>query len=208
MPNMSVDSQPPSNGDASRDANVPLFLPPNTTAAKFSTFVGRLAEIVSAENLTVINDEQHLLKEDYMDRSKVHDMFHILEKDHFVSSAIVAPRGVPEVQEIMRLANEFEIPVWPFSIGRNIGYGGSAPRVSGSIGIDMGKNMNKVIEVNTDLAYALVEPGVSFFDLHEYLDKNGLREKVWADVPDLGGGSIIGNTLERGIGYTPYGDHW
>lgn len=205
---MTVHSQPLSNEDVPRDANVPLFLPPNTTAATFSTFVGRLTEVVSAGNVTVISDDQDLLKEDYMDRSKAHDMFHILEKDHFVSSAIVAPRGVPEVQEIMRLANEFEIPVWPFSMGRNIGYGGSAPRVAGSIGIDMGKNMNKVIEVNTDLAYALVEPGVSFFDLHEYIDKNSLRERVWADVPDLGGGSIIGNTLERGIGYTPYGDHW
>lgn len=24
-------------------------------------------------------------------------------------------------------------------------------------------------------------------------------------VPDLGGGSVMGNTLERGVGYTPYG---
>ena len=205
---MTVDSQPRFNEQVPKGVAVPLALPPNTAATTFSTFIDRLTEVVSSENLTVVTDEQQLLKEDYMDRSKVHDMFHIVEKDQFVSSAIVAPRSVPEVQAIMRLANEFEIPVWPFSMGRNIGYGGSAPRVAGSIGIDMGKNMNKVIEVNAELAYALVEPGVSFFDLHEYIDQNGLRERVWADVPDLGGGSIIGNTLERGIGYTPYGDHW
>lgn len=205
---MTVNNQPLPNEHVPKDAAVPLILPPNTTAATFSTFIDRLTEVVSDENLTIVNDEKQLLKEDYMDRSKVHDMFHIVEKEQFVSSAIVAPRSVPEVQAIMRLANEFEIPVWPFSMGRNIGYGGSAPRVAGSIGIDMGKNMNKVIEVNADLAYALVEPGVSFFDLHEYIDQKGLRERVWADVPDLGGGSIIGNTLERGIGYTPYGDHW
>ena len=24
----------------------------------------------------------------------------------------------------------------------------------------------------------------------------------------MGGGSIIGNAIERGVGYTPYGDHW
>jgi hypothetical protein len=34
-----------------------------------------------------------------------------------------------------------------------------------------------------------------------------LRDKLWIDVPDLGGGSVIGNTVERGVGYTPYGDH-
>lgn len=37
-------------------------------------------------------------------------------------------------------------------------------------------------------------------DLHEYLVQNGLREKLWIDVPDLGGGSVIGNTVERGVG--------
>jgi len=31
---------------------------------------------------------------------------------------------------------------------------------------------------------------------------------LWVDVPDLGGGSVLGNTLDRGVGYTPYGDHF
>ena len=89
-------------------------------------------------------------------------MFHVLSKQHFVSSAVAAPRDVSEVQDIMRLCNEFEIPVWPFSIGRNVGYGGAAPRVPGSLGLDMGRNMRKVIDVNVDGAYAIVEPGVTF----------------------------------------------
>ena len=28
------------------------------------------------------------------------------------------------------------------------------------------------------------------------------------DCPDLGWGSVVGNTLDRGFGYTPYGDHF
>lgn len=100
----------------------------------------------------------------------------------------------------MRLCNEFEIPVWPFSVGRNVGYGGAAPRVPGSIGLDMGRNMRKVLEVNEDGAFAVVEPGVTFFDLHNYLVENNLRDKLWIDCPDLGGGSVIGNTVERGVG--------
>ena len=67
--------------------------------------------------------------------------------------------------------------------------------------------MGRILEVNFEDAYAVVEPGVTFFDLHEYLQKHGLRNQVWLDVPDLGGGSIIGNAVERGVGYTPYGDH-
>lgn len=60
-------------------------------------------------------------------------MFHVFDKDYFVSSAVIAPRKVTEVQAIMKLCNEYGIPVWPFSIGRNVGYGGAAPRVPGSI---------------------------------------------------------------------------
>ena len=48
----------------------------------------------------------------------------------------------------------------------------------------------KVIEVNEDGAYAVLEPGVTFIDLHNYLVNNDLREKLWVDVPDLGGGSV------------------
>jgi 4-cresol dehydrogenase (hydroxylating) flavoprotein subunit len=31
---------------------------------------------------------------------------------------------------------------------------------------------------------------------------------LWLDVPDAGWGSVVGNALERGVGYTPYGDHF
>ena len=70
----------------------------------------------------------------------------------------------------------------------------------------MGARMNRILEVNEKFAYALVEPGVTFFDLYQYIQERKL--KLWLDVPDLGGGSILGNTMERGVGYTPYGDHF
>jgi FAD/FMN-containing dehydrogenase len=60
---------------------------------------------------------------------------------------------------IVQLANEISCPLWPISIGRNSGYGGAAPRVSGSIVLNMGKNMNRILEVNVEGAYCLVEPG-------------------------------------------------
>lgn len=56
--------------------------------------------------------------------------------------------------------------------------------------------MNRILEVNEKFAYALLEPGVTFFDLYNYIQKHKL--KLWIDVPDLGGGSILGNTTERG----------
>jgi 4-cresol dehydrogenase (hydroxylating) flavoprotein subunit len=65
--------------------------------------------------------------------------------------------------------------------------------------------MNKIIEVNEEYAYAIVEPGVSFSDLYEYIQEKGYD--LWPSVPALGWGSIVGNTLERGFGYTPAGEH-
>lgn len=180
----------------------PLTLPPGIDSERFKEFISRIQDIAGQTNVTVITKAEDLGKESYLDPSKVHDMFHVLDEDYFVSSAVVAPRDVRDVQAIMKLCNEFEIPVWPFSIGRNVGYGGAAPRVPGSVGLDMGRNMNKILDVNVDGAYALVEPGVTFVDLHEYLVKNNLRDKLWIDVPDLGGGSVLGNTIERGVGYT------
>ncbi|KAF7528028.1 hypothetical protein G7054_g10279 [Neopestalotiopsis clavispora] len=196
------------DGEVPRVAGQPLCLPPSTNFDKFKDFITRASEICGDENVTVVSQSEQLGREDYLDPSKVHDMYHLLGQEAFVSSAVVSPRSVPEVQEMVRLCNDFEIPLWPFSVGRNVGYGGAAPRVPGSIGLDMGRHMNRVLKVDTDGAYALVEPGVTFSDLHNYLVENNLRDKVWVDVPDLGGGSILGNTVERGVGYTPYGDHF
>ena len=125
-----------------------------------------------------------------------------LDRDYFVASVVISPRSMPEVQALMRLCNEFSMPAWPYSTRRNTGYGDAAPRVPGSIALDLGRHIGRILEVNVEDAYAVVEPGVTFFDLHEYLQKHDLRKHIWLDVPDLGGGSIIGNAMERGIGYT------
>ncbi len=60
--------------------------------------------------------------------------------------------------------------------------------------------MNRIIEVNEQHAFALVEPGVSYFDLYRHIQERKL--KVWIDCPDPGWGSVVGNALDRGGGYT------
>ena len=124
--------------------------------------------------------------------------------DEYTASAVVMPQSVEDVQAVVRIANEFGVPLWTFGQGRNNAYGGSAPRVEGSVLVSL-REMNRVLEVNDELAYALVEPGVRFFDLHDHLQAGG--HKLWPSIPDIGWGSVIGNTLEYGRGYTPYGEH-
>ena len=114
------------------------------------------------------------------------------------------PQSVEELQAIVRIANEHGVPLWVSSQGRNNGYGGSSPRVRGAVVVNL-RRMNRVLEIDGDAAYAVVEPGVSFFELYEAVRASG--HKLWISVPDLGWGSVIGNALEYGVGYTPYGEH-
>jgi 4-cresol dehydrogenase (hydroxylating) len=65
--------------------------------------------------------------------------------------------------------------------------------------------MNRVLEINEECAYAVVEPGVRWFDLYDAIEAGG--HDLMVSVPDLGWGSVIGNTLDHGVSYTPYGDH-
>ena len=127
------------------------------------------------------------------------------EEEDRVPSAAVAPDNVEQVQAIVRIANAYKIPLWTIATGKNLGYGGSAPVHSGSVVLDL-KRMNRILEVNDKTHYAVVEPGVSYFDLYRYIQENSLD--VWIDPADPGWGSPMGNALERGGGRTPMRDHW
>jgi 4-cresol dehydrogenase (hydroxylating) flavoprotein subunit len=120
------------------------------------------------------------------------------------ASAVVQPSSVEEVQAVVRIAGEHGVPLWTTSQGRNNGYGGSAPRVDGSVVVNL-RRMNRVLEIDEEHAYAVVEPGVSFFDLYEAV--RGAGHRLWISTPDLGWGSVVGNTLDHGVGYTANGDH-
>ena len=111
-----------------------------------------------------------------------------------------------QVQAILAICNRYRLPVWPISTGRNFGYGSASPATRGQMILDL-KRMNRIIEVDPELCTALVEPGVTYRQLQDYIAEKGYP--LWLDFP--GPGPIVGpvgNTLERGGGNTPYGDHF
>lgn len=118
--------------------------------------------------------------------------------------AILRPASRDEVQECLRIANRHRLPVYPVSTGKNWGYGSRAP-VQNGILLDLGR-LNRIVEFDEDLAYVTIEPGVTQRQLYEFL--RARRSRLWMDAtgasPDC---SIVGNTLERGFGHTPMGDH-
>jgi 4-cresol dehydrogenase (hydroxylating) len=110
------------------------------------------------------------------------------------------------VQRVLKVCNRYRVPVWPVSTGRNFGYGSAAPATRGQVILDL-KRMNRIIDVDPVLCTALVEPGVTYQQLHDYLREHNIP--LWLDFPAPGPlASPMGNTLERGGGQTPYGDHF
>src|SRR3954452_14600630 len=130
------------------------------------------------------------------------DPFQHESSDAYAASAVLMPTTVEEIQAILAIANEARVPLWTHGQGRNNGYGGPAPRVSGSVIVSL-RNMNKVLEINEELGYAVVEPGVRWFDLYEAIEAQGASYML--SIADLGWGSVVGNTLEHGGTYLPYG---
>ncbi len=136
------------------------------------------------------------------DRSAYADHFAADETLHQPAGAI-APATTEEVRAAIRIANQYRVPLWPISRGKNFGYGGAAPVMKGSVILDLSRM--KKIEVDRENGTVLVEPGVGFFDLYDYLQANAIP--LWLSVPGNSWGSVAGNALDRGVGYTSYGDH-
>ena len=136
------------------------------------------------------------------DRAAYSDHFAPDESRHQPGAAIV-PASVEEVQAVVRIANRHKLPLWPISRGKNFGYGGAAPVLRGSVVLDLSRM--KRIEVDAENGTVLVEPGVGFFDLYDHLQARKIP--LWLSVPGNSWGSVAGNALDRGVGYTPYGDH-
>jgi FAD/FMN-containing dehydrogenase len=104
---------------------------------------------------------------------------------------IVLPESLEDVIETLKLANKYKIPVTVTAGGVNMA-GYSIPS-EGGIVMDM-RRMDKIIEINTDSGYAVVEPGVSYDRFTAALREKGYR----ALIPTaLGSSSVLGNALGR-----------
>ena len=113
--------------------------------------------------------------------------------------AVVRPGCVDEVVQCVRIASERITPIYPISRGSNWGLGSKLPVRDDCAVMDLGR-LDRIREVNAQGHYAVIEPGVTQGQLHDRLQ---------SDYPGLGfnvtgsgrATSIIGNCLDRGVGY-------
>ncbi len=169
-----------------------LVLPPDLSERSLEYALEAFRGVVGADAVLVGGEETREFR----------DPFWHLAWDDYEAAAVVQPATVEEIQAIVRIANERRVPLWTSSQGRNNGYGGSSPRVRGSVVVNL-RRMNRVLEIDPELGFAEVEPGVRWFDLYQAVTTGGHRLMI--SCADLGWGSVIGNTLDHGCTYLPYG---
>lgn len=118
--------------------------------------------------------------------------------------AVVRPAGAGEVAQLVRIAAAYRLAVYPLSTGKNWGYGDACAVGAGQVILDLSR-MNRIVQVDAELAYAVIEPGVTQRQLSDFLRDNGYP--LWADCTGAGPDtSYVGNIMERGFGHSPYGN--
>ena len=122
-------------------------------------------------------------------------------------AAVLYPGSTEEVAALVRLANIHKVPLFPTSTGNNMGLGTRSAPAEGMAVLDLGRRMNRILEIDDKLGFAAVEPGVSFQMLADELKRLGGQ---WMNSTTSGPpqGGMIGNALDKGAGYGPYFDHF
>src|SRR6516162_6293222 len=82
---------------------------------------------------------------------------------------VVIPRTHEDVFATMEIARDFKVPVLPRGAGTSL----AGQTVGDAVVIDMSKHLNRVLEVNSEERWAIVEPGVVQEQLNLHLRPMG-----------------------------------
>ncbi len=105
----------------------------------------------------------------------------------------VFPETKDHVQAIVRLANEFMVPLTPVSSGAPRFHGDTLP-CRGGVMVDFSK-MKRVLKIDAVNRYAMVEPGVTYGELIPELRDHGLRLSM--PLLPRASKSVLTSRLER-----------
>jgi len=113
----------------------------------------------------------------------------------FPPHVVVKPSSAKEIAEILKIANQYKIPVVP--IGARTGLSGGALSVQGGIGLSM-ERFNKILSIDEQNLQVITEPGVITQVLREAVSEKGLFYPV--DPSSMGSCFIGGNVAENAGG--------
>ncbi len=129
--------------------------------------------------------------------------FHYRWKGKYLADYAVRVENVKEIEGILKIAREHNIPVIPRGGASSCMCSSSPTR--GGISLDI-KTMNKILEISKKDMFVRVEPGVTFEALEDGLEKQGLTLGIY---PSSAKSAVIGGWIgvggKGGIGTPLYG---
>lgn len=109
--------------------------------------------------------------------------------------AVVSPRNTKEVAELVKICNEYKIPIVPRGTGTNL-CGGTCPTEGGIVFLF--KHMNQILELDLENLTMTVQPGVITLDIINQAEANGLFFPP--DPGSMKSSTIGGNIAENSGG--------
>ena len=119
-----------------------------------------------------------------------------------VRSGVIHPANAQDVQHILFAASKAAgaVKIQPISCGRNWGFGSDLATEDGVYTLDLSA-LDSIRSLDLGSHCVELEPGVTQGQLYEALSRRG--NSHYFNVTGAGlGASVIGNALERGIGYS------
>ena len=104
------------------------ILPQGLSASEFKAALDAFRKIVGAR-WVIVEPTEGL--------NSYRDQYSPRPASFFLASAAVAPDSVEQIQQILKVANDYGIPLWTVGAGRNLAYGGAAPRENGYVVLDL-----------------------------------------------------------------------
>ncbi|MBQ8417071.1 MAG: FAD-binding oxidoreductase [Phascolarctobacterium sp.] len=113
---------------------------------------------------------------------------------HHLPEVVVLPGSTEEVAEVMKIANKYLVPVTPRSAGTSVSCG--AVPVHGGIVLLL-ERMDKIIEMNTDAMYMIVEAGARTIEIQKMANEAGF---LYAGDPCSADSCLIGGNIATNAG--------
>jgi len=116
---------------------------------------------------------EKIVGEEYISNAEVARVCHAYDatKQRALPDVVIRPNSAQEVSQILQLANERRIPVYP--VGAASGMTGGAVPLHGGISLNMNR-INRIIEIDEANMNGTVEPGVIVADFQNEVEKLGL----------------------------------
>lgn len=108
--------------------------------------------------------------------------------------AVVSPRNTKEVSDIVKICNEYKIPIVPRGTGTNL-CGGTCPTEGGIVFLF--KHMDKILELDEENLTATVQPGAITLDLINLANEKGL---LYPPDPGSMKSSTLGGNISENSG--------